>query len=91
MRDERRRVLAMLANAEPRGQPYSVLLANGVNREVLNAIIRDGHADAVTNIVTAGRKTVPVSHVRITDAGRQALSLIGQRPSQGARRSSSRR
>ena len=30
MRDERRRVIAMLANAEPRGQRHAVLLANGV-------------------------------------------------------------
>jgi hypothetical protein len=73
MRDERRRVLAMLADAGPRGEPDASLLARGATREVLSATIRDGHAVAVKTAVHDRSKTVPVSHVKITRAGKQAL------------------
>jgi hypothetical protein len=70
---EYRRVLAMLADAGPRGEQHALLLARGATREVLSATIRNGHAVAVRSAVEVRGRTVPVSHVKITDAGRQAL------------------
>ena len=70
-RDERRRVLAMLADAGPRGEPHALLLARGATREALSATIR--HAIAVKTVVRDRGKTVAVSHLKITRAGRQAL------------------
>jgi hypothetical protein len=70
---ERRRVLAMLADAEPHGQTYAVLLAYGVTRGLLSAIVRDGQAVAVHTVVRTGGKIIPISYLRITSEGRKAL------------------
>jgi hypothetical protein len=69
-----RRVLTMLADSDS-GQLHSALLANGVTRSMLSATIRAGYAVAVTTAIEAGGKTIPMSHVKITGAGRQALLL----------------
>jgi hypothetical protein len=71
---EYRRVLAMLADAGPRGEQHALLLARDATREALSATIRNGHAVAVRSVVEVRGRTVPVSHLKITDAGRQALS-----------------
>jgi hypothetical protein len=42
---------------------------------MLSATIRAGYAVAVKTTIRAGGKTIPISHVKITDAGRQALLL----------------
>jgi hypothetical protein len=67
-----RRVLTMLADSHS-GKLHSALLANGVTRKMLSATIRAGYAVAVTTVIRAGGKTISISHVKITDAGRQAL------------------
>jgi hypothetical protein len=54
---------------------HAILLANGVARELLAVMIRDGYAVAVTTVIRASRKPIPVSYVKITEAGRQALLL----------------
>jgi TolB-like protein len=73
MGGERHRALAMLADAGWRGQPHALLLANGFTRELLSAMVRDGLVIAVNTVVRTGGKTVPVTHMRITAAGRKAL------------------
>jgi hypothetical protein len=72
-RDERRRIIAMLADAGPRGEPHALLLARGATREMLSATIRHGHAIAVKTVVRDRGKTITVSRLKITRAGRQAL------------------
>jgi hypothetical protein len=78
-RDERRRVLAMLADAGPRGEPHALLLARGATREALSATIRHGHAIEVKTVVCDRGKTVAVSHLKVTRAGRQALFVPEER------------
>jgi hypothetical protein len=73
MRDERCRVLDMLADAGPHGEPHALLLAHGVTREALSATIRDGHAIAVKTVVRDRGKTVTISYVKITQTGRRTL------------------
>jgi hypothetical protein len=75
MGGERRRALAMIADAGPRGQPHALLLANGFSRQLLAAMVRDRQAVAVTIVVRSGGKTVPVTHMKITAAGRKALLI----------------
>jgi hypothetical protein len=41
--------------------------------KMLSATIRAGYAVAVTTVIRVRGRTIPISHVRITDAGRQAL------------------
>jgi hypothetical protein len=67
-----RRVLTMLADSHS-GALHSELLANGVTRKMLSATIRAGYAVAVTTAIRVRGRTIPISKVRITDAGRQAL------------------
>jgi hypothetical protein len=71
---ERRRVLIMLADAEPYGHTYPWwLLACGVHEGLLSAIVRDGQAVAVSTVVRTGGKRVPISYLRITRGRRKAL------------------
>ena len=62
----------MLADSHS-GASRSELLANGVTRKMLTATIRAGYAVAVTTVIRVRGRTIPIGHVRITDAGRQAL------------------
>jgi len=72
LRGGQRRVLTMLADSHS-GALHSELLANGVTRKMLSATIRAGYAVAVTTVIRVRGRTIPISNVRITDAGRQAL------------------
>jgi hypothetical protein len=69
----------MLADAGPRGEPHALLLARGATREALSATIRRGHAIAVKTVVRDRGKTVTVSHLKITRAGRPALFVPEER------------
>jgi hypothetical protein len=75
MSGERRRALTIIADAGPRGQPHTLLLANGFSRQLLAAMVRDGLAVPATIVVRSGGKTVPVTHMKITAAGRKALLI----------------
>ena len=72
LRDGQRRVLTMLADSHS-GALHSELLANGVTRTMLSATIRAGYAVVVTTVIRVRGRTISISHVKITDAGRQAL------------------
>jgi hypothetical protein len=75
MGGERRRALTMIADAGPRGQPHALLLANGFSRQLLAAMVRDRQVAPATIVVRSGGKTVPVTHMKITAAGRKALLI----------------
>jgi hypothetical protein len=56
---ERRRALAMLADAGQRGPPHALLLANGFSRQLLTAMVRDRQAVAATIVVPPWRRRCP--------------------------------
>ena len=67
----RQRALSLLANSAD-GRTQARLLAHGFTREVISGLIRDGLATASTGRV--GRAPVEVVRIKITDAGRAALT-----------------
>ena len=71
LRGGQRRALTMLADSHS-GALHSELLANGVTRKMLSATIRAGYAVAVTTVIRIRGRIIPISNVKITDAGRQA-------------------
>jgi hypothetical protein len=72
---DRRRALALLA-ASPDGCTEAIMLAHGFSVEMLVDLVRAGLATAQAERVVAGRSAMmEVTRVRITEAGRRALSL----------------
>jgi hypothetical protein len=69
---EERRVLKLLAGS-PTGCTTSILLAHGFSSSVVAELISTGRATAKSEHMRAGQRTVDVTRVRITDAGRAAL------------------
>jgi hypothetical protein len=67
----RLRALTLLANSAD-GRTEARLLSRGLTREVISGLIRDGLATASTERV--GRAPVEVVRIKITEAGRAALS-----------------
>jgi hypothetical protein len=68
-----RRLLAMLDGAEPRGCPEAMILANGFDIELVTDVVRAGLATVTTQSARAGDRTLGISNMRITDAGRRVL------------------
>jgi len=52
----------------------AVMLANDVKVETLVALVKQGLATATPQRVRAGRETLEVATLRITEAGRKALA-----------------
>jgi hypothetical protein len=69
---EERRALVMLAGSA-NGCTTSLLLAHGFSSSVVAELITAGLATAKTGRMRAGQRTVDVTRVRITHAGRVAL------------------
>ena len=67
----RQRALSLLANSAD-GRTEARLLSHGFTREVISGLIRDGLATASTGCV--GRAPVEVVRIKITEAGRAALT-----------------
>ena len=67
----RQRALSLLANSAD-GRTEARLLSHGFTREVISGLIRDGLATASNGRV--GRVPVEVVRIKITDAGRTALT-----------------
>jgi hypothetical protein len=61
-------------DARPNGYTDATLLANGFEIELLIGLGRDGFTTTAFERVKAGKLTVDVARVRITDAGRRALA-----------------
>ena len=56
----------------------SILIAHGFTIDMVVKVIRAGLASAGTERMVAGGRSIDVSRLRITDAGRRALS--GRKP-----------
>jgi hypothetical protein len=67
----RQRALSLLASAAD-GRTEARLLSRGFTREVISGLIRDGLATA--SIGRVGRAPVEVVRIKITEAGRAALT-----------------
>jgi hypothetical protein len=72
----RRRALELLASC-PDGCTEAIMLAHGCTIPQVVELIRAGLASAHTERVVAGGRPIEVTHVRITEAGRRALSGQG--------------
>ena len=70
---ERQRALALLASC-PDGCPEALMLAHGFGIALMVELVGDGLATATEERVLAGKATLEVTRVRITDAGRRALT-----------------
>jgi len=70
---DRRRALELLA-ASYNGATEAIMRAHGFTVEQMVALVRDGLATATPERVVAGGRTMEVATVRITDAGRRALT-----------------
>ena len=67
--DERRRALALLAVAGPLGQPEALMIEHGFTPVLLTALIQDRLALDICAWIRAGSKIIPITDIRITDAG----------------------
>jgi len=70
-RSERRRALRLLAGA-PEGVTEALMLAHGFRVELLVDLCIAGLATAKPEHMRAGRRTMEVVRMKITEAGRQA-------------------
>ena len=69
------RALRLLDEAEPRGCTEAVMrLAHGFKAELLAGLVHDGLASVAAETITAGNQPMKVARLRITDAGRRALT-----------------
>jgi len=75
-RSDRRRALRLLADA-PEGVTEALMLAHGFRVELLVDLCIAGLATATPERTVAGGRRVEVVRLKITDAGRQALTGKG--------------
>ena len=73
---DEREALRVLAGS-PDGSTESIMLAHGFAIGMLRDLVRNGLATAERRTVRSGRRLIDVKWMRITDAGRRALSLRG--------------
>jgi hypothetical protein len=69
--DEQRAILRMLA-ASPRGYSLSTVMARGFAIETLRGLVGAGLANMQRDAV--GPRKTKIPHLRITEAGRKAIS-----------------
>jgi len=72
---QRRRALELLV-ASPDGCTEAFILAHGFTTDFLVDLIRAGLATAQTERAVAGGRSMQVTRMRITDAGRRALAEL---------------
>ena len=72
-RTQQRRALRLLADA-PEGMTEALMMAHGFNSELLVDLCIAGLAIAKVERMIAGRRTVEVVRLKITEAGRQTLT-----------------
>jgi hypothetical protein len=72
-RADRQRALELLASC-PDGCPEALLTAHGFTGKQMVDLVGSGLATTTEERVIAGKKPMEVTRVRITDAGRRALS-----------------
>ena len=69
---DRQRALALLASC-PDGCPEALMVAHGFSIESMVDLVGEGLASTTEERVRAGKQTLEVTRVRITEAGRRAL------------------
>ena len=72
--DQQRSALTVLADMAPQGCLHGVMLMHGFGTGVVGSLVRDGLASTEEVTARAGRRSVYVTKVRITDAGRRAIA-----------------
>jgi hypothetical protein len=70
---DQRRALELLAG-NMRGLPKSIMLMHGFTADRLAGLVRGGLATAKSEHVRAGGRSIAVTRLRITDAGRRAIA-----------------
>jgi len=75
----RRRALELIA-CSPDGMTEAMLLAHGFTVDMLADLIRAGLATGKTERVVAGGRSMEVTRVRITGAGRRTLAKQAREP-----------
>jgi hypothetical protein len=70
---DQREALLMLAD-RPLGSTESIMMAYGLGVGTLHNLVRNGLATAERRTVRAGRRSIAVKWLEITDAGRRALA-----------------
>ena len=73
---DRRRALELLASC-PDGCTEAVMLTHGFTTAQMVELVRAGLASVSAERVVAGRTTVEIARVRITEAGRRWLRSTG--------------
>lgn len=66
--------LKVLAKAEPLGVTEAIMFAHGFTADILADLVGVGLATEEPETIKAHSQTIKVVHVRITDAGRDALT-----------------
>jgi hypothetical protein len=74
---EQRRALAVLARAGPTGCSQTLLMAHGFCISMIAGLIKRGFAALTREKLRAGSRLIDVGSVRITAAGRDALTAEG--------------
>jgi hypothetical protein len=70
---DQRRALRLLAGS-PLGATEAMVMAHGFTDKMLARLVGDGLATASPRSIHAGGRSMKVTWLRITDAGRQALA-----------------
>jgi hypothetical protein len=70
---DEREALRMLVGS-PHGCSESIMLAHGFAIGMLRDLVRNEFATADREFVRAGRRTITIVRLRITEAGRRALA-----------------
>jgi len=70
---ERRRMLKLLARSRHGVNEELLVHGHGFRRPTIVGLVSAGLATAEREVVKAGRKTIEVVRVRITEAGRKAI------------------
>jgi len=70
---DRRRALELLSGSHD-GCTEAVLLAHGFTVPLLVELVSTGLATAKVELMMAGKRPIKVTRVRITEAGREALT-----------------
>ncbi len=70
---DQRRALELLASRRHGVNEELLVLGHSFSRRMLAGLVRRGLAAAEREVVKAGGKTIEVTRIRITKAGRQAI------------------
>ena len=73
----RHRALELLASSRD-GCTEAIMIAHGFTVPQMVELVRTGLATAHTRRAIAGRRTIEIAYMKITEAGRQALAAARQ-------------